>query len=818
VTLHPAARSLPRALGIITVAILAASLLSEPPPVSRWGAWLRELPIRLTTPNADFSGVAIVDIADPVLRQEATQYGLAPYRRETLARIAGYLTDNGARAVALDLLFVESQADDLEAGRLLGPNTVLAAAALPYYPRAQDPPRRELAGLGITVNTRLGATLARTEWQTIELPAIALLQNASTRVGVANLNADADGKVRRQPLLHASPRTSVLPSLPLAALIAAERSIAPIEQRGGSLALGMHKWPVTAEGEALIRFPANANEVRSLSAHRIALAAYGLRSDPELAAMVRDRVIFIGNSSAATGPSIATPVGHLSTVQLAAVSYTQLSKGAVAAPTSWWWNGPLTLLACLPGLAFLLRSKLPNPRQIALAVLAAVGIAVAGAVISGFAGIMVRWPLALLAGVISVGLSVAWLATQVAARRRQRRQDRLAANEATRLKTEFLNHLTHELRTPLTAIMGFNKINQFTDELGKDSRIGNSAVIARNCEHLLALINNNLDLAKIESGQLAIQRSPEDPEQIMRDVIATMRALAADKKLEMRYVKRTPLPEGLLLDAFRLRQVLINLMGNAVKFTGKGQVELAVAWHVAALEVEVRDTGPGIAPEALERIWQPFKQADLTIGRRFGGTGLGLAISRKLVEMMGGEISVDSKLGAGTTFRVRLPSEEVILRTIPADSHVPPPALVPRERLTGRVLLADDNEDLRHLVTLFLKNLGLTVHAVENGLVAVEAALSEEFDVILMDMEMPVMNGYEAVHVLRTRGYSGTIFGLTAHQDGPEVARAILSGCDTVVSKPVSIDILKAALAPALERRAGRDTPARRERKAAQHG
>ena len=140
----------------------------------------------------------------------------------------------------------------------------------------------------------------------------------------------------------------------------------------------------------------------------------------------------------------------------------------------------------------------------------------------------------------------------------------------------------------------------------------------------------------------------------------------------------------MLLDAFRLRQVLINLMGNAVKFTGKGTVELSVAWHVATLEIEVRDTGPGIAPEAMERIWQPFKQADLTIGRRFGGTGLGLAISRKLVEMMGGEITVDSKLGSGTSFRVRLPSEPVMLRTLPAESIAPQTPVVARERLSDR--------------------------------------------------------------------------------------------------------------------------------------
>jgi CheY-like chemotaxis protein/anti-sigma regulatory factor (Ser/Thr protein kinase) len=282
----------------------------------------------------------------------------------------------------------------------------------------------------------------------------------------------------------------------------------------------------------------------------------------------------------------------------------------------------------------------------------------------------------------------------------------------------------------------------------------------------------------------------------------------------LKYTQTTSLPDELLLDGSRLRQVLINLMGNAVKFTSEGTVELAVGWHLAALSIEIRDTGPGIAPEALQRIWQPFRQADLTIGQRFGGTGLGLTISRKLVELMGGEISVESKVGVGTTFRVRIPSS-------PPESGVARdaagPAVIAHDTMVGRILLADDNEDLRNLVRLLLRNLGLSVHAVENGLLAVEQALNDDVDVILMDMEMPVMDGYEAAQVLRTRGYSGTIFGLTAHAEGPETARAILAGCDAVLHKPISIDTLKTALTPALARRRAQRS-AQKSDLAARHG
>ena len=800
----PAARTLPRVLAVIAAASLFALWVSQPPLIAQSLAKLRDLPVRWLTTDADFTGVVVADLAATELAIEATQAGVAPYRRETVARMARYLSDQGARAVVIDFVFAEPHQDDSEAGRLFSPNTVLAAASATLYPRIGSGAAVEsrlLGLLALPVPIRPGALLPRIEWDTIDHPTPALLQAAHPFVGVVTVPPDADGVVRRMPLWHAT-KDLLLPSLPLAALLAAERTRVPIDYRNNHLIVGERAIPVTSQGEALVRIPRNGRTVPIVSAHRIALAASGLRPDNTLREQVRDKVVFLGSSAA--GAPVRTARGAVPALQLHAVIYTQLARNAVLQPTQPTWNIPLALLAMAPGLLLLQRPRRVPPRAVTTAIGAVFLVAMLGALAGGLLGIIVRWPFALLSGLATIAIAVGWGTFSNYLRRRQRQLEKTANAEATRHKTEFLNHLTHELRTPLTAIMGFNKVNQFTDQLGRDQRISNSAVIARNCEHLLALINNNLDLAKIEAGQLAIQRGPENPDQIMRDLIATMRALAADKKIELRYTRRTTLPDALLLDAFRLRQVLINLLGNAVKFTSEGTIELAVAWHIAALEIEVRDTGPGIAPESLDRIWQPFKQADLTIGRRFGGTGLGLAISRKLVEMMGGVISVESKLKVGTAFKVRLPTEAVAPRTtlIEPASNAP---VTPRDRLSGRILLADDNEDVRNLVTLLLRNLGLEIIGVENGLLAVEAAFSIEPDAILMDMEMPVMDGFEAVHVLRQRGYVGTILGLTAHQDGPEVARAILSGCDAVLSKPVSIDSLKAAIAPAIERRnAGR--------------
>lgn len=810
------ARFAPRALVLVALSVLAAALASQPEPVERLVTRLRDLPATFGTERAVFDGTLIADMASPEHATEAERAGLVPYRREIHGEVVRWLSAAGARSIAFNLVFEDAQPDDEAFANRLTRSVVLGATGARVFARGEEP--RAAAAVESLPTVPGSAIHSAIEWPGFALPVAPLLQPQRARVGVIHYEADADGRVRRQPLLHAG-GGHLLPALPLAIIAADGGPSGRIEERDGRLRLGLLAWPIDDRGQVLLRFPQNVRDLPVVSYHRIALAATGIRPDPDLERQVRGRVVFVGNGSPGAGFVAQTPVGPLPGLHLTALGHALLVAGEVVLPARPAWDVPLTLATLLPGLALLWRRR-SVPQVVALAA-APVGIGVAAGMGLAFLGIASHWPFAILAGVAAVTITAAWQAFTAETIARQKRQERVAAEDANRLKTEFLNHLTHELRTPLTAIMGFNKINQFTDELGKDQRIANSAVIARNCEHLLALINNNLDLAKMEAGQLAIVRSPEEPEQIFRDVIATMRALAADKSIELRYVKRTRLPEGLLLDAFRLRQVLINLMGNAVKFTSRGSVELSVAWHIAALEIEVRDTGPGIAPEALERIWQPFKQADLTVGRRFGGTGLGLAISRRLVELMGGEIGVESRVGVGTTFRVRVPTEAVARRP-QADAATGAAATQPpapqRDRLSGRVLLADDNEDLRALVTLLLTNLGLSVKSVENGLLAVESAVAEEVDVLLMDMEMPVMNGYEAVHVLRTRGYTGTIFGLTAHQDGPEVARAILSGCDAVLTKPISLDSLKAALAPVLERRRSTNVPPRGTLRAANNG
>jgi signal transduction histidine kinase/CheY-like chemotaxis protein len=485
----------------------------------------------------------------------------------------------------------------------------------------------------------------------------------------------------------------------------------------------------------------------------------------------------------------------MSNLEFAAVSYATLAAGQVLAPSSMAIDGALLAFALFMPLLLLWHGVDASGRSYVVGFIAMpVALAATGIALFVF-GYQSRWLFATLAGLATLGVVASLWLYLLTDERRRLRYEALAAREANRLKTEFLNHLTHELRTPLTAITGFNKLNQFTDDLGREARVRNSATIGRNCEHLLQLINNHLDLAKIEAGALTITPAPEDPEQLCRDALATMMPAAEEKRLRLRFTRATELPPALMLDGARVRQVLINLLGNALKFTQSGSVELTASWHVAALVLEVRDTGPGIPDDAIARIFEPFEQADASIAQRYGGTGLGLAITRNLVDLMGGAIDVASRPGLGSTFTVRLPAE---IAARPQTVRPITEAIAAREPLDGRVLVAEDNEDIRGLVEILLTKLGIETSSVANGLSAVEAALAGRFDAVLIDLEMPVMNGYEAAHVLRTRNYSGSILALTAHTEGPEVERARAAGCDGVVTKPVSLESLRAALRPIL--------------------
>ncbi|MDB5100543.1 MAG: Sensory transduction histidine kinase [Cyanobacteria bacterium RYN_339] len=362
-------------------------------------------------------------------------------------------------------------------------------------------------------------------------------------------------------------------------------------------------------------------------------------------------------------------------------------------------------------------------------------------------------------------------------------------------KTQFLANMSHEIRTPLGALLGFADL--LTDQrLGESDRLNYALIMRRNGEHLLSMINNVLDLSKIEAGQLTVERTACSVVQLLQDVDSLMRARATGKGLDFEVVLLTPLPERITGDPMRIRQILINLVGNAVKFTPHGKVELRVAYEPGQLRFDVVDTGIGLSPEQLGQLFRPFEQADPSMTRRFGGTGLGLAICRPLAVALGGDLAVVSEPGRGSTFSFSMAAPDaegqvVDLAVASAAGDVPAPS----RDLAGRVLLVEDGLDNQLLVATMLRKRGLVVVVAENGQVGLERALAaatagEAFDLVLMDMQMPVLDGYAATMQLRERGYRGAIVAFTAHAMPGERERCLAAGCDDYLSKPVDRNVL----------------------------
>lgn len=776
--------------GVAAAALALAALLSQTTLYSRLTWWLEDAQQRAAGPTLPLDHVVVFDVDEESMQRLAPRLGAWPYPRDVYAEAQRYLSENGARAVVFDILFSEARGGDDRFAAALDPRSVLAAAALPY-PLERGPEYRSQLGAAAIMpraSSATGAALARA-WSDLTLPLPKFTGAGRARIGVMSAVADADGVVRRLSPLHQA-YGEIVPSLPLAALLAAEPDAAvSVSER--AYRVGARTWPAASDGSVALRFPRSSDGLAVVPFYELARAAIRAPGTAHIADLVRGRIVFVGSSSAVLGDFAFTPIGRIPGLQLNALMTEMLIEGQALAPPVPWIEALLVALALSLPLAMAWRGAAARPREFLLGL----PLLCAALTAAGFALFALNqqshWLFALMAGAAAqVFALLAWLLALY--RERQRLYyEKLAAQEASRMKSEFLTHMTHELRTPVTAIMGFNKINQLTDDLGREQRVRNSAIIARNCEHLLGLVSNNLDLARIEAGQLAIERRPEDVAVLLDDVASTLRLIAEQKGLALRQAPPEGLPSAVSIDGFRVRQVLINLLGNAIKFTERGLVALEARWRAGELELVVRDTGPGIPADSLQRVFEPFQRL---AGSRVVGAGMGLAITRKLVELMGGTILVRSPEGTGTTFEVRLPAAEARLPEPESAAALASPP-VP---LSGRVLVAEDHESLRELVALQLRELGVQCRIVENGFAAVEAAAAEAFDAILMDMDMPLMDGYEAVHVLRERGYARPIIAFTAHAGGPAVERARAQGCDAVLRKPVTADRLRAALEPFL--------------------
>jgi signal transduction histidine kinase/CheY-like chemotaxis protein len=389
------------------------------------------------------------------------------------------------------------------------------------------------------------------------------------------------------------------------------------------------------------------------------------------------------------------------------------------------------------------------------------------------------------------------------------------AGRAARATSDFLASMSHEIRTPLTSILGYAELLLEDGDLSRApaQRLEALRTIQRNGAHLLAVINDVLDLSRIESGRLPLENVTFSPIEVVAAVEKLMRVGSDAKRIGLRPHYRTPVPARILGDPTRVRQVLINLVGNAIKFTDSGEVRIDVALEQEGLEgwlvFEVADTGIGMSAEQLARLFRPFEQADDSTARRYGGTGLGLVICKRLCDLMGGSIEVTSRPGEGSRFRVRLPTGplEGTLVVAPSASAEVDGGADAIPRLAGRVLLAEDGVDNQRLLAALLTRAGLDVEIAANGQVAVErvrAAAQEErpFALVLMDMQMPLMDGFQATRALRAEGHTLPILALTAAAHDAERERCIAAGCDEYASKPIDrADLFQklASLLPSLK-------------------
>ena len=385
-----------------------------------------------------------------------------------------------------------------------------------------------------------------------------------------------------------------------------------------------------------------------------------------------------------------------------------------------------------------------------------------------------------------------------------------AADAANQAKSAFLANMSHEIRTPMNAILGFTELLQ--RGFGRDSAETHKhlKIIHSSGKHLLELINDILDLSKVESGHLEIERLRFNPYLVIQEVVGVLSGKASEKGIGLELQIQNDVPETIIGDPGRIRQIVTNLVGNAVKFTEHGGVTVTahaerLAGETLQFHIDIADTGIGMSPEAANRIFEDFVQADVSTTRKFGGTGLGLSISRKFAKALGGDITVESEPGAGSIFRVSLDggSAMEVAWVTPEQALAVAEAPQMQERAdwifpAAQILVVDDGPENREFVKVVLQDYGLTIHEAENGRIAVDMATATDYDLILMDVQMPEMDGLTAAKLMRDHGLQTPIIALSANVMKGFEQELYDAGYTDYLTKPIDLDRFMSRLAELL--------------------
>lgn len=381
-----------------------------------------------------------------------------------------------------------------------------------------------------------------------------------------------------------------------------------------------------------------------------------------------------------------------------------------------------------------------------------------------------------------------------------------AAEQASRMKTEFLTNMSHEIRTPLGAVLGFSELLADSRQFTGETALWVSS-IRRNAEHLSTLVDGVLDLSKIEAGMLALAPEWTTLARCLDEILESQASVARSKGLELTIHREPGLPEMLYVDDVAIRRILLNIIGNALKFTNAGEIQVRILRGVGGLvEIRVEDPGIGISPEAHDKLFKPFSQADGSLSRRYGGTGLGLIVSQRLAQMMGGDVRLlRSAPGRGSLFSITfraipevrsgISRRPPVERRLAGNSQDLPTYLKSKPLAGRRILVVEDNEDMQLLLRKLLTSAGAKVFQAGDGAVGVQTAARETLDLIVMDVQMPNLDGYQATQRLRASGFGKPIVALTAHALVEERIKCLDAGCNDYLSKPVNPGQLVSTLA-----------------------